>query len=322
MPIDHLLIIGFGGPTKPEEIQPFLERVTRGRNIPEARCEEVARHYEAVGGKSPYNEHTFQLVEKLKKSLHTSGTDIPIFVGMRNSEPFLKETLSEIQAKGLKQGLGIILAPHRSENSCKRYKQNVEQAKHDAGAQDIHYDYLEPWHAHPLYIEAQAEQVQALSKEEGIDLHKTHLIFCAHSIPIATGKLCDFCDYAGEFEVTSKLLADTLRHSHWSLAYQSRSGNPREPWLEPSVEEVIRARKEAGDEAVVVIPVGFLCDNVEVLYDLDIEAKEEAQKSGIAFYRTSSVMDHPKFVLMLQELIQSVLQGSKGSSEILLCTAS
>lgn len=317
---DHVLIIGFGGPTKKEEILPFLRQVAKGRNIPEARLEEVGHHYEWVGGFSPYNAYALQLAARLKEALRNQGQPRPVFVGMRNWHPFLHETLAEIKKQGLKQGIGVILAPHRCEASYERYIQDVDEARKAAGREEIHYQYLKPWHDHPLFIQAQADEARKILDGFFLDARKeTYVLFSAHSIPL---DMPGCAGYQVEILESCKLVAAGLGVADWSLAYQSRSGNgpsPRadgagrgdqaasgrliRPWLEPDVTLVIKSLAGKGKKRVLIIPIGFLCDNVEVLYDLDVEAREEAEKCGLQYFRAKTVTDHPKFVSMLQSLL-------------------
>ncbi len=296
MNYDHILLIGFGGPSRPDEVRPFIEQVAQGRNIPESRLREVEHHYEMIGGASPYNQQVFGLAAALRESM---GGKPPIFVGMRNWHPFLHETLEEIKAGNLRKGLGVILAPHRSLASCKRYKQDVEEARQRVGATEIHYEYLETWYAHPLFIEAHADLIKAALPPS----LNPSIIFTAHSIPQSMAAECPHCDYAAEFHHSSKLVAERLGHSKWACAYQSRSGNPRDPWLEPDILSTLRRLKEEGENEVLAVPAGFLCENAEILYDLDIETQQEAKKIGMHFRRASTVMQHPKFISMLTELI-------------------
>ncbi len=308
MAFDHLLVIGFGGPRKPEEIRPFLEEVVRGLPIPPARLDEVARHYEQTGGRSMYNEHTFRLARVLTDALHDAGVTLPVFVGMRCWHPFLHETLREIQERRLRRGLGFILAPHRSEASYGKYTKSLEQAKEQIGAQAITYDYLDAWHDHPLFIQAQASLARAvLEPLSPAERATAHLLFTAHAIPTETAK---HSRYVQECRQSSMLVAEALQHASWSLAYQSRSGNPREPWLEPDVLSAIRGLPAQGVRQVVLVPVGFLSDHTEVVFDLDIQAREEAERAGLRYLRASTVMDHPAFVAMLVQLIQRQLRAS------------
>ena len=283
MKFDHILLIGFGGPERPEEVRPFLEQVTRGTRIPEARIREVERHYEQIGGRSPYNDQARLVAGKL-------GTQIklPLFLGMRNWPPFLKDVIPEIKAKGLKNGIGIVLAPHRSEASFGRYVRSVEEIK--AGT----YEYLEPWHNHPLFIKAQAERIS----EIGV---KGTILFTAHSIPVS---MAEQSSYAQEFEESSRLIAGELNGADWTTGYQSRSGRPADPWLGPDVASRMEEIAKRGGRTVVVVPVGFVCDNAEILYDLDIQAREAARKSGLEYRRAGTVSDHPDFIEMLAELIR------------------
>jgi len=325
---DHVLIIGFGGPTKNEEILPFLRQVAKGRNIPETRLKEVGHHYERVGGSSPYNGCVFQLAARLKDALQNQGQPRPVFVGMRNWHPFLHETLAEIKKLGLKQGIGVILAPHRCEASYERYIQDVDDARRTVGAggrvgeEEILYQYLKPWHDHPLFIQAQADEARKILGGFSPDARsETYVLFSAHSIPL---DMPGCAGYQEEILESCKLVAAGLGVADWSLAYQSRSGGrldrpPRpngpglgdpaasgrliRPWLEPDVTLVIKSLAGKGKKRVLVIPIGFLCDNVEVLYDLDVEAREEAEKCGLQYFRAKTVTDHPKFVAMLQSLL-------------------
>lgn len=298
---DHVLIIGFGGPTKKEEILPFLRQVAKGRNIPEARLEEVGRHYERVGGFSPYNAYALQLAARLKDALQNQGQPRPVFVGMRNWHPFFHETLAEIKKLGLKQGIGVILAPHRCEASYERYIRDVDDARRAARAEEILYQYLKPWHDHPLFIQAQADEARKILEGFSPDARsETYVLFSAHSIPL---DMPGCTGYQEEILESCKLVAAELGVADWSLAYQSRSGNPRQPWLEPDVAGVIQSLSATGKKRVLIVPIGFLCNNVEVLYDLDVEAREKAEKCGLQYFRAQTVTEQPKFVAMLQSLI-------------------
>lgn len=305
MNLDHVLLIGFGGPARREEIRPFLEVVAKGAHIPEARLREVEHHYEKIGGASPYHLCVLRLAEKLKIRLGGLKINLPIFLGMGNWHPFLKDTLAEIKQKGLKKGIGIVLAPHRSDASFWKYLRSVEDAKETAQARKIHYEYLRPWFDHPLFIEAEADQVRnvlnLLTPEEQ---RQTHLLFTAHSIPLA---MASECGYAEEFQKSSALVSTELKHFKWSAGYQSRSGNPNDPWLEPDVSSELEKIKQSGSKTVMLVPMGFVCDNAEILYDLDIEARAAAEKAGLKYARAETVADHPTFVEMLAELIEEKL---------------
>lgn len=300
--IDHVLFAGFGGPEKPEEVRPFLERLTQGTRIPEARLKEVAHHYEVTGGFSPYNRLARDLFEKIRQELKANGVDLPVFLGMRNWSPFLGGVLKEIAGKGLRRGLAVVLAPHRSEASFGRYAKSLEAAVAESGA-PVEYSFLPGWHDHSLFIRAQAERVRPLLSPGA------HLLFTAHSIPLEMARASS---YEAEIKTSARLVAEALGVTNWSVAYQSRSGPPGQPWLEPDLLDALRRLKTEGCCAVIAVPVGFLFDHTEVLYDLDMEAAQAAAKEGLRFLRAPTVMDHPHFVRMFAERIkEQTFQGAQ-----------
>ncbi len=302
---DHILFIGFGGPEKPGDIRPFLEEVTRGLPIPKERLDDVAHHYTAIGGRSPYNEYTYRLIEKVKAALKANGVELPIFVGMKNWHPFLKDTLTEIKHRGLKRGVGVILASQRCDASYEKYIRAVDDAKKESGAA-AEYIYLPNWHSMDGFISAQTGRLRdVFSKLSEDGLEEVEIIFCAHSVPV---DMAQKSRYAEEFVEGARRVAEKLGHKKWRIAYQSRSGSPRQPWLEPDVCSVIAKLPDEGIKTAVLVPIGFLCDNAEVLYDLDIEAKKACEEAGINYLRALTVMDHPDFVAMLARLIHEQMK--------------
>ncbi len=226
---------------------------------------------------------------------------------MRNWNPYLKDALSEIKRRGLKRGIGLILAPHRSDASYEKYIRSVEDAKREAGTLEVDYQYLKPWFEHPGFIHAQTEEARkTLAKIPEAKRGNIPLLFSAHSIPV---EMAAKSQYAEEVRTSSELIAGELGSAKWQVAWQSRSGSPRQPWLEPDICSAVRGLKAQGGNSVLIIPVGFLCDNVEVLFDLDIEARQEAEKCGMAYFRASTVMEHPSFVEMFAELVQESFAG-------------
>lgn len=306
---DAVLLIAFGGPTSREDIRPFLGRVLKGTPVPAKRIEEVVRHYEAVGGRSPLNEITSRQARALERLLAGRGFSLPVYVGMRHSSPFLRETLDRMGADGVKRASGLILSPHQTEASWERYQRDVAEAGSELGsAPDI--DYCPGWHAHPLFIQALAEQIQlALDRVEKEKLPATPLIFTAHSVPEA---MAARSPYVHQIEETCRLVAERLGHRRWSVAYQSRSGNPNEPWLEPDIGDVIRDLAAKGVTEVAVAPIGFVSDHVEVLYDLDIHARGIAEGLGVRFLRAGSLNDHPTFIRMMAEVVETKLSAVSG----------
>lgn len=300
---DAVLLIAFGGPDRMEDVRPFLANVLLGRTVPPERIEEVVHHYEVFDGHSPLTELTHRQAEALQADLAARGPRIPVYVGMRNWTPYLHEGLARMRADGVRHALGIVMAPHRSYSSYEQYQENVAEARVRVGEGAPAVDYLGPWFDHPGFIEAQADRIAtAMSAVPAGHRERTTLIFTAHSLPSA---MADKAPYAGQLATSAGLVAARLQHPRWSLAYQSRSGDPRTPWLDPDINDVIRALGRDGERAVVVAPIGFVCDHIEVLYDLDMEARETAGRSGVAFHRAGTVMDHPVFIRMLGDLVRA-----------------
>jgi ferrochelatase len=304
---DAILLLSFGGPTSPEQIRPFLARVLAGHPVPPARVEEVVRHYEAVGGRSPLKDLTFLQSHALEKILEQLGLSLPIYVGMRHSPPFIAETLDQMAGDGIKRALGIILSSHRTEASWERYQQSVAEARGKIGANAPHVDYCSGWHNHPLFIQAWEELIEEeMDKLAPAERANAALIFTAHSVPLA---MAANSPYRAQLQESCALVAARLDHARWSLAYQSRSGSPREPWLEPDVSTALRDIAAEGAKQVVVAPIGFVSDHVEVLYDLDIEAKQKADTLGLKFSRASAPNDHPTFIRMMADVVEATLSG-------------
>ena len=297
-PADAVLLIAFGGPTRPQEIRPFLENVTRGRRIPPERLDEVARHYEAIGGRSPLNELTFRQAEALRRLLGT----IPVYVGMRNWEPYIADTLAQMALAGVRRAVGLILAPHAAESSRERYTEAVDAGRAALGPRAPAVEYVGSWHVHPLFVETVADRVTAALEALPAALRAdAALVFTAHSIPVSAA---EGSPYVAQIEASARAVAGRLGRASWEVAYQSRSGSPRDPWLEPDVNVTLARLAAAGTRAVVVAPIGFVCDHVEVLYDLDVEARATADRHGVALARAATANDHPLFVRMLADVVR------------------
>lgn len=294
---DAILMIGFGGPTCMEEVRPFLDNVLRGRPVAPGRIESVVHHYELIGGKSPFNELTLRQAQALEDELRERGTPIPVYVGMRNWHPYLNETLGQMAADGVQQALGLIMAPQQNDAGWFRYQRDSEAARATVGASAPRVVYAGEWHAHPLFIEAMRDNIAAALAGDGA----ATLVFTAHSIPVA---MANDSPYVAQLREAAEKIASALAHKEWILAYQSRSGSPRDPWLEPDICDVVRSLAAKGVRRVVVAPIGFVCDHVEVLYDLDIEAKQVAAEVGIELARASTVNDHPAFIRMLADVVR------------------
>jgi ferrochelatase len=299
--VDSVLLVAFGGPDKPEDIRPFLEIVAAGRRIPRERLEEVAHHYELIGGRSPLNELTARQAEALAAALGSQGIDVPVYVGMRNWHPFLRDTLARMGAAGHRRALGLILSSFQTEASWERYLGDVAEARGAVGAAAPEVVFVPPWASHPLFLEAMAERVRdALAGVPPGRRAGTPVVFTAHSVPAA---MAEGSPYQAQLEGAARDIAGRVPHARWSVAYQSRSGSPREAWLEPDIGDAIRALARDGATDVVVAPIGFVCDHVEVLYDLDVEARDVARGLGVQFHRALAANDHPLFIAMLTDLV-------------------
>jgi ferrochelatase len=297
-----IILIGFGGPTSLAEIRPFLDRVTAGRPIPRERYEEVVHHYEAIGGRSPFNEITERQAAALRVRLAREDIKLPIVLGMRNTAPWLEDALRELLRNGVRRALGFVLAAHRCEASWDRYLRNVEEARERIGPGAPVIDYLGEWHAHPLFIEAAADRVaDALAGLEPAARNRAQLIFTAHSIPAA---MAAASPYVEQLRESARLITERLGGREWTLAFQSRSGGPRDPWLEPDVTDVLRGIR---GQPAVIAPIGFICDHVEVLYDLDVEAARVARETDVTMVRAATVGEHPRFIEMIAALIRERL---------------
>ncbi len=303
---DAILFVSFGGPEAEQDVVPFLENVLRGRNIPHARMLEVAKHYYHFGGVSPINGQNRALIAALEKLLQERGHSLPVFWGNRNWRPYLSDALREMKAAGVRRALAFITSPYSSYSSCRQYRENIAQAQIDTQTQDLQVDKLRVYFNHPGFLEPMVESLSlALSGIDSARRSSTHVLFSAHSIPM---NMAERCRYEVQLREASRLIAEGAGVRAWRLVYQSRSGAPNQPWLEPDVGEVLREIAAGGDASdVIVVPVGFISDHMEVLYDLDIEAQSLAKELGITLHRARTVGCHPRFVQMIAELIEERL---------------
>jgi ferrochelatase len=298
--VDAVLLIAFGGPTELHEIRPFLQNVTRGRRISAERLDDVAHHYEQMpGGRSPLNELTLAQARALAETLARRGAPIDVRVGMRNWHPYLHEVLGEMADRGVRRCLGIIMSSLRSEASWDRYQRDVAEALvRTGGVPDVVF--APPWTTHPGVIDALVDRAADALRALPAERRWTPLIFTAHSIPVA---MADASPYVDDFTAVARSVAGGLDHARWSLAYQSRSGRPEDAWLEPDINHVLESLAADGERDAVVVPAGFVCDHVEVLYDLDVEAAATARAHGMTLHRAATVGDHPAFIDALADLV-------------------
>ncbi len=296
---DAILILSFGGPEKPDDVIPFLENVLRGRGVPRERMLEVAEHYYHFGGKSPINDQNRALIARLETELAREGRRLPVYWGNRNWHPYLFDTLRQMRADGVRRALAFVTSVFSSYSGCRQYLEDIEQARSEAGEGAPEIDKLRSFYNHPLFIEAEVDRVrEALDQIPADSRAKARIIYTAHSVPLA---MAQTSDYQKQLNESCRLVSEGLGLADWQLVYQSRSGPPGQPWLEPDIGDVLRGLEPGA--LVILVPIGFISDHMEVLYDLDTEARAIAEERGLHMLRAATVGVHPKFLLMIRELI-------------------
>ena len=309
---DAVVVVSFGGPEAPEDVMPFLRNVTRGRQVPAARLEEVAEHYLARGGRSPINDQNRRLVAALRSALRDGGLDLPVYWGNRNWQPLLADTVAAMRADGVRRALAFVTSAFGSYSGCRQYGEDIAAATGGCeGAPEIHK--LRLFWNHPGFVEPMAEGVRdALGRLAGAgSTGPARLVFCAHSIPVA---MAAGAPYQRQLREAAALIAARVPQGRrageaggWDLVYQSRSGPPHVPWLEPDVVDHLRALHSEGVRDVALVPVGFVSDHMEVIHDLDDEAAGAAAALGMRLVRTPTVGTRPAFVGMIVDLIRERL---------------
>lgn len=298
---DAILLVSFGGPEKREDVMPFLENVTRGRNIPQDRLLEVAEHYYHFGGQSPINDQCRELIAALRPELDKHGINLPIYWGNRNWDPFLVDTMRQMRTDGVKQALALMTSAYSSYSGCRQYRENIAAAQAEIGEGAPAVDKIRAFYNHPAFINASIERVrEALAQFPESERAAVRLVATAHSIPTASALTCN---YEKQLTETTRLIAEALNFAEWDLVYQSRSGPPNQPWLEPDILSHLKQLKDLNVRNIVVMPVGFISDHLEVLFDLDYEAQELAKELGIKMVRAATVGTHPLMISALRQLI-------------------
>jgi ferrochelatase len=301
---DSVLIVAFGGPAGPADVRPFLERVLRGRRVTPERIEAVAHHYELFGGVSPITDLTMAQARGLEERLAAEGQRLPVYVGMRNWHPLLGDTLKQMHADGRRRAIGFVAAAHHSYSSCQQYRENVADARRElrtATGGDVGVTYTGSWFDHPLFVEANARHVrEALERLPPNVRRGARLVFTAHSVPLP---MAERSRYREQLRESSRLVAERAGLGDWAVVYQSRSGRPEDPWLEPDVCAYLRAEHARGLAAAVLCPIGFVCDHIEVLYDLDHEAAGVCREIGLPMVRAEGVNADPLFLDMMTDVV-------------------
>jgi protoporphyrin/coproporphyrin ferrochelatase len=300
---DAILLVSFGGPEAPDEVVPFLQQVTRGRDIPAERLAEVGEHYFAFGGRSPINDQCRALRSALEELLAAQGPPLPVYWGNRNWHPFLADTVRLMADDGVRRAAAFVTSAFGSYSGCRQYSEDLAAAVTDVGPSAHQLDKLRLYYNHPGFLEPQAANLaRALQQLPPAEQGQARVIFTAHSIPVAMAATSDYEAQLRDAAATTMGLAG-LDDRPWDLVYQSRSGPPHVPWLEPDISDHLHDLALSGTAAVVVVPIGFTSDHMEVRWDLDTQAAEVAAKHGMSFVRAATVGTAPGFVAMIRELV-------------------
>lgn len=301
-PYDALLLVSFGGPEGRDDVIPFLENVLRGRDVPHERMLEVAEHYYQFDGVSPLNDQNRALLAVLEQELEQYGPKLPIYWGNRNWHPMLTDTVQQMADDGVQRALALVTSAFGSFSGCRQYLNDIEESRRRVGQQAPTVDKLRPFFNHPGFIEPVTERVQdALRDIPQERRDKAVIAFTAHSIPCSMAEMSPYVDQLSE---ACRLVSNALGGRQGELVYQSRSGPPQQPWLGPDICDHLRnLRSQTNSEDVVVVPLGFLSDHMEVQFDLDVEAAAVCQEVGLQMWRAKTVGTHPRFVRMIRELV-------------------
>ena len=317
MNYDAILVTSFGGPEQANDVMPFLENVLRGKNVPRERMLEVAEHYYEFGGKSPINEQNRRLIAALEAELAEHGPKLPVYWGNRNWHPLLKDTLQQMTADGIRHALAFVTSAYSSYSGCRQYREDIARAQEAVGAGAPVVDKLRAFFNHPGFIEAVIDRVrEAFAKIPKERRGSARLVYTAHSIPLS---MAQGCDYEKQLRETGRLVAEELSRSEnelqdnsWQLVYQSRSGPASQPWLEPDILDYLRQLKAEGRVTdVVVAPIGFVSDHMEIIFDLDTQARDLCSQLRLNMVRAGTAGTHPRFIRMIRELICERVEGSE-----------
>jgi len=299
---DALLIVSFGGPEAESDVIPFLENVLRGRNVPRERLVAVAGHYYHFGGRSPINDHCRELIAALRREIA-----LPVYWGNRNWHPMLADTVRQMASDGVRRALAIATSAFSSYSACRQYLENIAAARAAVGESAPEIDKLPPFCGHPLFLEASADRVRAAFARLPADRRAAaRLVFTAHSIPLS---MASTCRYQEQLLAVARHVSKAVDHPEWDLAWQSRSGPPGQPWLEPDILDHLQSLAAGGVKDVVIAPIGFLSDHMEVMYDLDVEAAQRCAALGLEMVRAQTAGTHPAVIRMIAELLADRQSG-------------
>jgi ferrochelatase len=310
MNYDALLVVSFGGPEGHDDVIPFLENVLRGRSVPRERMLAVAEHYYHFDGKSPINQQTRELIAAIKDDLGKQGPQLPVYWGNRNWHPMLADTLRKMKSDGVKRALAFVTSAYSSYSGCRQYREDIARAQAEVGESAPQIDKLRVFFNHPGFLDATADRLkEALAQLPSIARQNVQVVYVAHSVPMS---MANTSDYVKQLEEVRNLASQAIGIRNDVLVYQSRSGAPGQPWLEPDILDYLPEVKEKNlASAVVIAPTSFISDHMEVLYDLDIEARHFCDKLGLPMARAKTVGTHPKFIAMIRELIRERTEGAE-----------
>lgn len=306
---DALLLLSFGGPEGPEQVMPFLENVTRGRGIPRERLASVAEHYLHFGGVSPINGINRDLITSIEAELARRGADIPVYFGNRNWHPFVEDTVAHMRDNGIRRAAVFSTSAWGGYSGCTQYQEDIARARAAAGPEAPELTKLRQYFDHPLLVEMFADAIRDAAATLPEELRAdARLVFTAHSIPLRAANRCGPDLYERQVGYTSRLVAAAAGYADFDQVWQSRSGPPQVPWLEPDVGDHLDALAAAGTKAVIVCPVGFVADHIEVVWDLDSELAEQAEAAGIALARATTPNSSPRFARLAVDLMDELVQ--------------
>lgn len=310
--VDALLLLSFGGPEAPEQVMPFLRNVTRGRDIPDARLADVAEHYLHFGGASPINGINRALIGEIRALAAARGEDLPVYFGNRNWEPYLQDAVTTMRDNGVRRAAVFATSAWGGYSSCGQYNEDIARARAAVGDGAPELVKLRQFFDHPLFVELFAEAITAArgTLPEGLR-DDTRLVFTAHSIPVAADERCGPNLYSRQVGYASRLVAATAGVTDYDQVWQSRSGPPQVPWLAPDIADHLGALAERGTRAVIICPIGFLSDHIEVVWDLDTELAAQAAEAGIAVARAATPNADPRFAALVLDLLDELRTGAE-----------
>jgi len=304
-PYDSFLLVSFGGPEGPDDVMPFLENVLRGKRVPRERMLEVAEHYQRFGGVSPINEQNRGLLKVIKSEFERVGIQLPVYWGNRNWDPLLPDTIGQMRDDGCKRALAFFTSMFSCYSGCRQYRENIIAAREQVGPEAPLIEKIRMGFNHPLFLEVMEKNLQQSIDALGNSAAESVVLYTAHSIPVS---MAENCDYEKQLRETCRLVSDACGVRQWDLVYQSRSGPPQQPWLEPDICDSIKAKDDTEKlESLIIVPIGFISDHMEVMFDLDEEAAQVCQERGIRLARTRTAGIAPGFAEMIGSLVQERL---------------